>query len=373
MNLRQGRKDYYQILGVEKNASEEEIKKSYRKLAFQYHPDMNQDPAAAERFKEINEAYEVLSDPEKRAAYDRMDEAAAAGWGRSFEGFGLGGLGDLFEAFFSGTATASRRMPQRGDDVKVQLTLSFEEAALGGEREIELTRTENCPPCSGSGARPGSQPLRCSSCNGAGQVQRVQYGLFGRFVNIVPCERCRGEGKIMADPCPHCQGKGKVRVKRHLVVTIPGGVEGGTQLRLSGEGDAGNYGGPPGHLYVSLSVKPHPFFQREGENLIYRLPLTFAQAALGDAVEIPTLNGKHTLKIPPGTQSGAIFRIKGKGVSRLEGKGHGDLLVHAVVVTPTKLDAKRRRLFRELAKALGQATTPQDDGGESHPDDSEIH
>ena len=347
----QERKDYYAILGVPRGASEEEIKKAYRRLAFQYHPDLNKDPQAAERFKEINQAYEVLSDPEKRANYDRWGQAEV--WGRGFEGFNFGGLGDLFDAFFGGTATATRRAPQKGADIHTHLTLSFEEAVLGTEREVEVERVENCPQCYGSGNRPGSAPARCPVCNGTGQVRRAQQSLFGRFVSVSTCQRCGGEGQVVVDPCPHCGGSGKHQVKRQLVVEVPAGVEDGTQLRLSGEGHSGSYGGPPGNLYILLSVKPHPLFRREGDNLVYRLPLNIAQAALGDTVTVPTLNGRVEVKIPPGTQSGREFVFKGRGVPRLHGRGQGDLVVRVQVVTPTSLTKEQRRLLEELKRTLG--------------------
>lgn len=350
-------KDYYSVLGVARDATEEEVKKAYRKLAFQYHPDLNKDPSAAERFKAINQAYEVLSDPEKRASYDRWGQAGP-GWGRGFEGFGFGGLGDLFDAFFSGTATATRRAAQRGADIHTSLTLSFEEAVLGTEQQIEMERVENCSQCHGSGSRPGNQPVRCPTCNGTGQVRRTQQGLFGRFVSVTTCERCGGEGRVIVEPCPQCNGTGKEKTQRQIVVVVPAGVEDGTQLRLTGEGHSGTHGGPPGNLYIRLSVQPHSLFHREGDNLIYRLDLNVAQAALGHKVQIPTLNGKQELKVPPGTQSGEEFVFRGKGVPRLHGRGHGDLVVQVSVVTPTRLSKEQRRLMQELAKTLDTAEAP---------------
>jgi molecular chaperone DnaJ len=354
--LRQERKDYYAVLGVPRGASEEEIKKAYRKLAFQHHPDLNNDPSASERFKEINQAYEVLSDPEKRGNYDRWGQADA-GLGRGFEGFGFGGLGDLFDAFFGGTTT-TQRAAQRGGDIHAQLTLSFEEAVLGAEREVEVERVENCSECYGSGSRPGSQPARCPACNGTGQVRRAQQGLFGRFVSVSTCERCGGEGHVVVEPCPKCSGAGKQQAKRQLMVEVPAGVEEGTQLRLSGEGHSGSHGGPPGNLYILLMVQSHPLFHREGDNLIYGLPLNFAQAALGLKVQVPTLDGTQGLKIPPGTQSGKEFVFKGKGVARLHGRGQGDLVVLVSVVTPSSLTREQRRLLEELSKTLGTPEIP---------------
>ncbi len=348
--MRQERKDYYAVLGVPRGASEEEIKKAYRKLAFKHHPDLNKDPGASEHFKEINQAYEVLSDPEKRGNYDRWGQADA-GLGRGFEGFGFGGLGDLFDAFFGGTTT-TRRAAQRGGDIHGHLTLSFEEAVLGAEREAEVERVENCSECFGSGSRPGSQPARCPACNGTGQVRQAQQGLFGRFVSVSTCERCNGEGHVVVDPCPQCSGSGKQQVKRQLMVDVPAGVEDGNQLRLTGEGHSGNYGGPPGNLYIMLRVQPHALFRREGDNLIYPLPLNFAQAALGLKVQVPTLDGTQGLKIPPGTQSGTEFVFKGKGVPRLHGRGQGDIVVQVSVVTPSSITREQRRLLEELGDTL---------------------
>lgn len=354
-------KDYYKILGVSRDASEEEIKKAYRRLAFQYHPDRNKDPGAEEKFKEINEAYEVLSDPEKRAAYDRFGTVEAS-MGRTFEGFGFGGLGDLFDAFFSGMATAARRAPERGADRHHELKLTFEEAVFGCRREIEFTRVEVCPECSGSGAELGTRPARCPNCNGTGQVQRIHQSLFGRFVNITTCERCHGEGRIITSPCPRCRGQGRVQVRRRLEVSIPAGVEDGSTLRVSGEGDAGVRGGPPGDLYITLHVLPHKLFRRDGDNLIYELPINFAQAALGDTVRIPSLDGESlVLEIPPGVQSGKVFVFRGKGIPHLHHRGRGDLLVRIKVVTPKSLNKEQRRLFEELAKILEKPEVPEED------------
>lgn len=355
--MRQERKDYYAVLGVPRGASEEEIKKAYRKLAFQYHPDLNSDPSASEHFKEINQAYEVLSDPEKRGNYERWGQADA-GWGRGFEGFGFGGLGDLFDAFFSGTTTTARRAAQRGADIHAQLTLAFEEAVLGTEQDVEVERVENCSQCYGSGSTPGTQPARCPACNGAGQVRRAQQGLFGRFVSVSTCERCGGEGRVVVEPCPRCAGSGKEKVKRQLMVQVPAGVEDGTQLRLTGEGHSGSHGGPQGNLYILLLVQPHPLFQREGDDLIYRLPLNFTQAALGLKLQVPTLDGKQGLKIPPGTQSGTEFVFKGKGVPRLHGRGQGDLVIQVSVVTPSSLTKEQRRLLNELGETMETTEIP---------------
>jgi molecular chaperone DnaJ len=356
--------DYYEILGVDRNASAADIKKAFRKLAFKHHPDHNKDHGAEERFKEASEAYEVLSDPDKRAAYDRFGHAGAQGFGgQGFEGFDFGGFGDIFEAFFGGATTARRGGPQKGGDLRYSLTISFEEAIFGCEMEVEIVRTERCSVCSGTRSEPGSQPERCSACNGTGEVRRAQRSIFGQFINVTPCSQCRGEGRIITKPCSRCRGQGRERVARKIAIKVPAGVDDGTQIRISGEGDAGKSGGSPGNLYVTLSVRKHKFFKRDGNDILYELPISFAQAALGDEIKIPTLDGDFTLKIPVGCQAGRIFRLKERGVAQLRGYGRGDQLVRVHVVTPQSLDAKQRKLFQELAKNLEEAKLPQDDKG----------
>jgi len=359
------KRDYYDVLGIHRDASEDEIKKAYRKMAFKYHPDHNRNHGAEETFKEINEAYEVLSDSQKRAAYDRFGHAGAHGFGaRGFDGFDFGGFGDIFDAFFGGvTGTARRAGPQRGTDLSYSLGISFEEAAFGCEKQVEIVRTERCSVCHGTKCAPGSEPERCADCNGSGQVRRAQRSIFGQFINLTICPRCHGEGRIITDPCSHCGGKGKERVTRKIAVTIPPGVDSNTQIRLSGEGDAGSRGGSPGNLYVTLSVKKHKFFKRDGDDIVYDLPINFAQAALGDEMEVPTVDGKEQLKIPAGTQHGKVFRLKDKGIPHLRRQGRGDQLVRLHVVTPDSLDTKQKRLFKELAKTLGEATLPGEDKG----------
>jgi molecular chaperone DnaJ len=357
------KRDYYEILGVPQNASSEDIKKAYRRLAFQYHPDRNKDRDAEERFKEINEAYEVLSNSEKRSNYDRYGSAGAPEFGRGFEGFDFGGLGDIFETFFGGFGTkrTSRAAPQQGADIRYNLTISFEEAVFGCEKEIEVVCTDFCSVCHGRGSEPGSHPVTCPTCNGTGEVRRSYRSIFGQFVNATPCPQCHGEGRIIKDPCHQCHGLGKEQRRHRVVVSIPAGVDDGVSVRLSGEGSCGYRGGPPGDLYVKLSVQPHKLFQREGDDIIYSLPLNFAQAALGTEVTVPTLDGDFDLKIPTGTQSGKVFRIRGKGVPHFRGRGRGDQIVQIYVVTPQSLDEKQRRLFQELAKNLGPATMPDED------------
>lgn len=358
------KRDYYEILGVPRNAAPEEIKKAFRRLAMQYHPDRNKDGDAERRFKEVGEAYEVLSDAEKRAVYDRYGHAGLNGqeFGRGFEGFDFGGFGDIFDAFFGGGNGARTREAQRGADRRVDVEVEFEEAAFGAEKEIEIERTERCVRCGGSGSEPGSQPARCASCEGSGQIRRVSKSFFGQFVNVVPCPQCNGEGRIITNPCKDCRGAGRQRKRRKLVVNIPAGVGDGTRMRLSGEGDVGANGGGPGNLYVTIHVRPHLFFQRDEDDLVYDLEMNPAQAALGFDAEIPTLEVQATtLKVPAGTQAGQVFVIKGKGVPRLHGGGRGDLLVRATVVVPTHLTDEQRRLLRQLAESLG-TPIPEDKG-----------
>ena len=352
------KRDYYEVLGIDRNASEEEIKRAFRRLAFKYHPDHNHNDEAGEKFKEINEAYEVLCDPEKRAAYDRFGHGGEGFFGRGFEGFNFGGFGDIFDAFFGGAATATRQTPQPGADLSYGITITFEEAALGCEKEITILRTENCSLCQGVGSKPGSQPTRCPSCNGTGQVHRVQQGLFGRFTHTTTCNQCHGDGRIITDPCPNCRGTGKEKHKRNIPVNIPAGVDDGSQIRLSGEGEAGTRGGSPGDLYIALSVKEHEFFTRYNDDILYELPINFVQAALGTEVEVPTLDGKAKLKIPAGSQTGQVFRLKGKGVAHLRRNGHGDQLVALFVITPDSLTEKQRQLLQELGDSLGPANMP---------------
>ena len=360
------KRDYYEVLGVPRSASEGEIKRVFRKLAFQYHPDRNREDGAAERFKEINEAYEVLSDPERRATYDRFGHVGE-GFGKGFEDFDIfPGFGDIFERFFGGATTATRRGPQQGGDLRYSLTITFEEAIFGCEGEIEIWRIENCSLCHGVGSEPGSQPSRCPECNGTGQVRQVQRSIFGQFVNVTTCNRCGGEGRIITKPCPQCRGSGKEEKARRIAITVPAGVDDGSQIRLSGEGNAGTRGGSAGNLYVTLSVQEHQFLKRRGDDILYDLPINFAQAALGDEVEVPTVDGPVPLKIPPRTQTGKLFQLKEKGVPHLRGGGRGDQLVMVHVVTPEALNEEQRRIFEELAKTLSPAVMPKEEKGFFH-------
>jgi molecular chaperone DnaJ len=347
------KRDYYEVLGISHSASEEEIKKAFRRLAKQYHPDANKEQGAEARFIEINEAYEVLSDPQKRAAYDRFGHAAVGGGaGAGFSDFGGFTINDIFEQFFAGATGATRRAgPQRGADIRYDLTITFEEAVFGCQKEIELPRWETCPNCRGSGAQPGTSTARCSSCQGTGEIRRVQQSIFGQFVNVTVCERCRGEGRVITTPCEKCRGQGRVRNNRRVVVNIPAGVDDGINVRVTGEGEVSSRGGTPGNLYVILTVKPHPFFKRQGNDIIYELPISFTQAALGDEVEVPLVdNTTTTLKIPAGTQSGRSFRLKGKGVPVVHSTARGDQHVIVKVVTPTNLTAKQKELLEEFAR-----------------------
>ncbi len=355
------KQDYYELLGVAQTAKEEDLRKAFRKLAFQYHPDRNKDSGAEHKFKEINEAYQVLSDPAKRRNYDRYGHAASEGWQE--QGFDFGGLGDIFESFFGGHSsgdTASQRVPRKGDSLEVRLSLSFEEAVFGCEKEIETQRIENCPLCHGIGSKPGTNPDTCPECQGKGQIKRSQQSIFGRFTRLTTCPRCSGAGTIITNPCDQCHGKGRIKTKRKLTIKIPAGVDNGYPLQIKGEGSHGFYGGVPGDLYINLSVSPHKTFHRDGDNIFYDVPINFAQAAIGDELEIPSLNGEIKLKVAPGTQNGQVFRIKGKGISRLNGRGKGDLFIRIKTVTPKHLNKEQQRLFQELARSLPQAELPGD-------------
>ncbi|HKO24391.1 MAG TPA: molecular chaperone DnaJ [Chloroflexota bacterium] len=349
------KRDYYEVLGVARNASEDELKRAFRTLARQYHPDVNKSPDAEARFKEIGEAYDVLSDPQKRRVYDQCGHAGLdrQGYG-GFQGFeGFGSVADIFEqvdTFFGGAGRGrTRRSPQRGADLRYDLTITFEEAVFGTEKTLEIPRLESCGVCKGSGAEPKTEPTICPQCTGNGELRRVRQSLLGQVVKVTPCGRCQGEGRIISTPCHACHGQGCVRKTRQLTVRIPAGVDSGQQIRLCGEGEAGPKGGPPGNLYVVLEVTPHPFFEREGSDIFCALPLCFAQAALGDRVEVPTIDGSAILAIPAGTHTGQTFRLREKGVPHLGGVGRGDQYVTVRVCTPTQLSPRERQLFEELA------------------------
>ncbi len=365
------KRDYYEVLSVDRGANADEIKKSYRKLARQYHPDVNKAPDAEAKFKEVNEAYEVLSDEKKRAAYDRFGhagvESAAGAGGFTGDFSGFGGLGDIFEEFFGfggqrGGAGA-RRAPRRGADLRYDMPISFEEAAFGLEREIEVARYETCTRCNGKGAEPGTTPLRCNTCNGTGEVRRVQQSILGSFVNVTTCPTCRGEGETISMPCTQCRGNRKNRLVRKLNVKVPPGVDSGTQIRLTGEGELGEYGGPAGNLYVVLEVKPHAFFRRREDDVVLEVQINVAQAALGDEIVVPTLDGDEKIAIPAGTQTGRVIPVRGKGIPHLRRQGRGDQLVVVQVTVPTQLSPEQRELFNKLAKTLGKEVIPQNEKG----------
>jgi len=346
------KRDYYEVLGIRRGATGEEIRKAFRQLAFKYHPDRNRGDGAEEQFKEVNEAYEVLSDSDKRATYDRFGHSSADGlFGRGFEGFDFG-FGDIFDTFFGGATTSTRQAPQRGASLEYRMAVTLEETAFGCEREIEIARTEHCSQCQGTGSKPGTQPERCPNCDGAGQVRRVQASIFGRFTNIAACPQCHGEGRIITEPCPQCRGNRREKRRRNITVRVPAGVDSGNQIRIRGEGDAGTRGGSSGDLFVEISVGKHEYFTRDGDNIIYNLPVDFAQAALGTEVNVPTLDGDHKLKIPAGCQTGTVFRIKHKGIQHLSGGGRGDELVAVSVTTPESLSKEQHRLFEELANSF---------------------
>jgi molecular chaperone DnaJ len=353
------KRDYYEVLGVDRNATDEDIKKAFRKLAFKYHPDHNREDNSAEAFKEINEAYEVLSDRDKRSAYDRYGHAGVEGSpGRGFEGMDFGGFGDIFEAFFGGATTSTRQGPQQGNDQKSDLTITFEEAVFGTEKSVKISRIENCSMCHGLGSKPGVDPVRCPTCSGTGQIRRVQQSVFGRFTNIATCSHCRGTGSIIKEPCPQCRGAGRERVERTVSVRIPAGVDNGAQVVMRGEGDSGTHGGSAGNLFISITTKPHEFFVRRGDDIVYELPVNFIQAALGDDVEVPSLVGKTKIKIPPGSQTGKLFRLKGQGISHVNRNGRGDQLILLIVLTPNSLNDRQKQLLKELGSSLTPDNIP---------------
>jgi molecular chaperone DnaJ len=348
--------DYYETLGVGRDAPQDEIKRAFRRLAMEFHPDRNSEPGAEARFKEINEAYEVLSDPEKRGTYDRFGHAGLDGafsGSRGFEGFGpFGGFGDIFDAFFGAASQQRRRTPTRGADLQVAIDLSFEEAAFGASKTVTINRTELCSQCNGLRAEPGTEPERCPVCEGLGEVRRAQRSVFGQFINVTACDRCRGEGWIIPKPCSKCRGTGRERVTRSLEVTVPAGVDNGSQIRLTGEGELGTNGGPRGSCYVVLRVGEHPIFERVDDDLHVQVNISFAQAALGDELAVPTLEGEEKVKIAAGTESGEVLTLRNKGIARLRGGGRGNLYIHVQVTTPKKLSSEQKKLLEQLARSL---------------------
>jgi molecular chaperone DnaJ len=350
------KRDFYEVLGVPRDADPNTIKSAYRKLARQYHPDVNKSAEASERLKEINEAYEVLSDADKRQAYDRFGHAATqGGFGGAGSYGGFGGFGDIFEEFFGGFggARTAPRGPARGTDLRYDIDITFEEAVFGSEKEIEVPRLETCPQCQGTGAEPGTKPIRCPQCNGTGEVRRAQQTILGQFVSVTTCPRCNGEREIVTSPCTVCHGEKRVHQIRRLSVTIPAGVDDGMRIRLSAEGEAGERGGPPGSLFVVLHVKPHPLFRRQESDILLEYPVSIIQAALGAEVKVPTLDGVAALTIPAGTQHGTMFKLRGKGAPSLRGGRRGDQLVTVRIVVPDKLNERQRKLLQELGESLG--------------------
>jgi molecular chaperone DnaJ len=358
------KRDYYEVLGIARGASATDIKRSYRRLARQYHPDINKEPEAEQRFKEINEAYEVLGDEEKRATYDRLGHAGLQGGAAGASGFGgfggFGDLGDIFEEFFSGVSgtrtrrAARSRGPSRGDDLRADLSIPFLEAVFGTEREIQVPRTETCPHCQGSGAEPGTTPIVCSQCRGTGEVRHVQQSFLGSFVNVSTCPTCGGSGETIATPCSRCHGRKRVQTTHQLKVKVPAGIDNGMRIRLVGEGDAGSRGGPAGNLYVFVHVEEHPYFQRREDDIILNLVINVAQAALGDEITIPTVDGEEKIRIEPGTQPGHLIRLRGRGVPHLRQSGRGDQIIAVQVAIPEKLNAEQKELLQQLGRTLGK-------------------
>jgi molecular chaperone DnaJ len=349
--------DYYDLLGVARDADADTLKRAYRRLARQFHPDINKDPGAEDRFKEIGRAYEVLSDPQTRARYDQFGEAGLGGGGGMPDMGDMGGFADLFETFFSGFGGAAgggggarRRGPRQGDDLRLDLGITFSEAVFGAEKEVQIRHLETCGTCQGSGARSASGPTTCGTCGGAGQVRRATRTPFGSFTQVAPCPTCEGSGQVIADPCPACEGQGLQQVTKKLRINIPAGVDSGTRLRVAGEGNAGQRGGPPGDLYVFLSVRPHPQLRRDGTTILSEVSLNYLQAILGDTIEVETVDGPEPLEIPAGTQPGAVLTLKGKGVPRLGNPvARGNHQFTVKVQLPTKLSSDERELLEQLA------------------------
>jgi molecular chaperone DnaJ len=361
------KRDYYEVLAVSRTATDEEVKRAYRKLAVKYHPDKNpDDPHAEEKFKELAEAYDVLMDADKRAAYDRFGHAAfSQGMGRGggfhdpFDIFrevfgGGGGGGGIFETFFGGGATTDREGRQRGSDLRYDMQISLEEAAFGVDKEIEVRKLDTCAKCDGKGAEPGSRTINCPACGGRGQVISSR----GFFQVSQTCPRCRGVGQIIEKPCRACDGEGRAENTSRIKLKIPAGIADGSRLRSSGNGEAGIRGGAAGDLYVVIHIKEHPIFQREDDNLYCEVPISFTLAALGGEIPVPTLEGKANLKVPAGTQSGQVFKLRGKGVANVNARDHGDLFARLLVEVPTRLNSEQRQKLEEFASLCGEENTP---------------
>jgi molecular chaperone DnaJ len=362
------KRDYYDVLGVSRDASDEEIKRAFRRLAQRHHPDVDTNSGAEERFKELNEAYRVLSDRQRRTAYDMFGHAGVDGAATGgFEGFGggFGPFGDIFDAFFGGAPAGSRRRTRvvAGADLRYDLTIDFAEAVFGVTKEISFSTLVHCRTCEGTGGEPGTEPERCPDCGGTGERRRVAQTILGQMVNIVACPRCNGEGRVISSPCHACHGDGRIEEERKLQVTVPAGIDDGQRIALEGQGEAGPRGGPPGDLFVVIGVRPHPELRRRGSELYYELPVTFPQAALGATLTVPTVEGGDEVAVPAGTQSGHEVRLRGKGVPRLRGSGRGDLHVVVNVVVPSKLTKRERELLRQLDEVSAPAVVPKGGGG----------
>lgn len=366
------KRDYYEVLGVSKGASDDEIKKAYRKLSKTYHPDINKEADAEDKFKEVSEAYEVLSDAQKRAAYDQYGHASTdqnfggGGFGGGgFNGGGFGGFEDIFESFFGGGGggrSANPNAPRQGSDLQYTLNLKFEEAIFGVEKTVKYNREDECKTCDGSGAKAGTHAETCSTCGGGGTINVQRQTPLGRVMSRQTCPDCNGSGKIIKDPCQDCHGSGRVKTAHSVKVNVPAGVEDGQQMRLSGQGEAGFNGGPYGDLYVVFEVEESDIFDRDGSEIFYDLPISFVQAALGDEIEVPTVHGKIKLKVPAGTQTGTSFRLRGKGAPKLRGTGNGDQKVTVKLITPKNLTDSQKQALRQFASEGGDQVEEQDEG-----------
>ena len=362
--MAQEKRDYYEVLGVSKGASEDEIKRAYKKLARKYHPDMNPgDKEAEEKFKEVNEANEVLSDPDKKARYDQfgfagVDPNYGVGGGYGAGGFDFGDLGDIFGSFFGGGfgggGQRRRNGPQRGESIRMSVSVDFTEAAFGCEKEVTVERSEQCPTCKGNGCAPGTTPEVCPDCHGSGAVTQSQRTPFGVMQTQAVCGKCRGTGKIIHQPCPDCHGSGRARKRKTVKVNIPAGIDNGQTISLRGQGHAGKNGGPNGDLLITVMVKPHDIFRREGTSVFCEAPITFTQAVLGAEMEIPTIDGKVKYTIPEGTQTGTVFRLRGKGIPVLNGHGRGDQYVTVTIETPRGLNREQKEALKKFSETLGE-------------------
>ena len=361
------KRDYYEVLGVSRGASEDEIKKAYKKMARKYHPDLNPgDKTAEEKFKEVNEAYEVLSDADKKARYDQYGHAGvdpnfgAGGFGGGFDGsFDFGDLGDIFGSFFGGGFGGGRRTnpnaPQRGESSRMSIAISFEEAAFGCEKAVTVERYETCDTCHGNGCAPGTSPEVCPDCHGTGTVQVRRQTPMGVFATSSPCPKCGGKGRIIHQPCKDCRGSGMVRKKKTIQASIPAGIDNGQTISIRGQGNAGKNGGPAGDLLITITVRPHELFRREGTSVLCEAPITFTQAVLGAELEIPTIDGKVKYTLPEGTQSGTTFRLKGKGIPSINGRGRGDQYVTVYIETPKNLNKEQKEALKKFAETMGES------------------